>query len=121
MRSKVSEKITTLPLNAAAHWDYYHIEGKNIWLSRFTYVFNFVYLKEFYQPNSPPDDIAASTDDIHPSNIYLIDNFLNIAYAKNQVFLVFKVVLLRFFPIKPFSRKSWELVGSSKSKNQFIF
>ena len=57
----------------------------------------------------------------HPSNIYLVNNFLNIAYAKNQVFFVFKVVLPRFFPIKPFSRKSWELVGSSKSTDQVIF
>ena len=60
---------------------------------------------------SPPDDMTASTDEhilqtvtgftiIHPSSIYLVDNFLNIAYAKNQVFLVFKVVSLRFFPNK---------------------
>ena len=60
---------------------------------------------------SPPEDMTASTDEhilqtvtgfttIHPSNIYLVDNFLNIAYAKNQVFLVFKVVSLRFFPNK---------------------
>ena len=51
---------------------------------------------------------------IHPSNIYLVDNFLNIAYAKSRMFLVFNLVSLRFFLIKPFSRKSWELVSSSK-------
>ena len=51
---------------------------------------------------------------IHPSNIYLVDNFLNIAYAKNWMFLVFNMASLRFFLIKPFSRKSWELVSSSK-------
>ena len=80
---------------------------------------------------SPPDDITASNDEhilwtmtgftiVHPSNIYLVDNFLNIAYAKKQVFLVFKVVLLRYFPIKPFSRKSWELVGSSKDTSIYF-
>ena len=154
MRSKVSEKIIMIPLNATTHWDYYHIEGKNIWLFRFTYLFLILFVwkcfikwiavcwflhshilvrvsritflapppKQYYSINRWTLIVKMTGFTIHhPSNIYLVNNFLNIAYAKNQVFFVFKVVLPRFFPIKPFSRKSWELVGSSKSTDQVIF
>ena len=78
--------------------------------------------KRYYSINRWTHIVNMTGFTIHyPSNIYLVDNFLNIAYAKNWVIFVFKVDLLRFFPTKPFSRKSWELVGSSKSTDQFIF
>ena len=53
MRSKVSEKIIMLPLNATTHWDYYHIDGKKyLTFQVYVSIFDFVYLKVFYQADS---------------------------------------------------------------------